>query len=164
MGQAKKFNYILFSWGSDIIFRLPWLKYWPYGVLIRCWKILAHSPNSLYKAKIRQKKKLKSLLSILDTMEWSKKPSHATIPLSQKGTLIFKVPYKTIWSWGWSRSRNSLLRLLGAGAERNIFGSAKLLFWQTQNNFLFFRELEEKNRTLSENPGLLQLYKVKIGL
>jgi hypothetical protein len=28
------------------------------------------------------KKKLKSLLSILDTMEWSKNPSHATVPLN----------------------------------------------------------------------------------
>jgi hypothetical protein len=27
-------------------------------------------------------KKLKYLLSILDTMEWSKKPSHATVPLN----------------------------------------------------------------------------------
>jgi hypothetical protein len=26
-------------------------------------------------------KKLKSLITILDTMEWSKKPSHATVPL-----------------------------------------------------------------------------------
>jgi hypothetical protein len=38
--------------------------------------------------------------------------------------VIFKVFYKTIWSRGWSRSRNSDLRLRVAGAERNIFGSA----------------------------------------
>jgi hypothetical protein len=30
----------------------------------------------------QNKKKLKSLLSILDTMEWSKNPSHATVPLN----------------------------------------------------------------------------------
>jgi hypothetical protein len=27
VGQAKNFNCILFSWGSDIISRLQWLKY-----------------------------------------------------------------------------------------------------------------------------------------
>ncbi len=78
-GQAKNFNCILFSWGSDIISRLPRLKYWPYGVLISCWKIFAHSPITLNKAKVREKK-LKSLLSILNTMGWSKKPTHATVP------------------------------------------------------------------------------------
>jgi hypothetical protein len=35
------------------------------------------------------KKKLKSLLSILDTIEWLKKPSHATVPL--KLSLIPKI-------------------------------------------------------------------------
>ncbi len=28
----------MFSWGSNIFSCLPWLKYWPYGVLISCWK------------------------------------------------------------------------------------------------------------------------------
>jgi hypothetical protein len=45
-------------------------------------KNLAHSPNTLNAAKVRpNKKNLKSLLSILDTMEWSNNPSQATIPL-----------------------------------------------------------------------------------
>ncbi len=58
VGQAKNFNCILLSWCSDIISRLPWLKscYWPYGVLISCWKILAHFPNTLNAAKVRPKK------------------------------------------------------------------------------------------------------------
>jgi hypothetical protein len=38
-----------------------------------------------------------------------------------------KVSYKTIWSRGWSQSRTTDLQLHGAGAERNIFGSATLL-------------------------------------
>jgi hypothetical protein len=46
------------------------------------------------------------------------------IPLLQSKKVIFKVPYKIIQSWG--RSRNSDLRLRGAGAERNIFGSTTL--------------------------------------
>jgi hypothetical protein len=48
-------------------------------------KILAHSPNTLKEAEVRQnsKKKLKSSSFILDTMIWSKKkPSHATVPLN----------------------------------------------------------------------------------
>ncbi len=32
---------------------------------------------------IKKKKKKKSLLSILGTMEWSKTPSHATVPLTR---------------------------------------------------------------------------------
>ncbi len=40
VGEAKNFICILFSCGSDILFRLPWLKYWPYGVLISWWKNL----------------------------------------------------------------------------------------------------------------------------
>ncbi len=39
--------------------------------------------------------------------------------------VIFKVSYKTIWS----RSRNSDLRLRGAGAEGNIFGSRNTAYY-----------------------------------
>jgi hypothetical protein len=45
-------------------------------------------------------------------------------PITQVKKVIFKVSYETIWSRGWSRSRTSDLRVHGAGAERNIFGSA----------------------------------------
>ncbi len=43
-------------------------------------------------------------------------------PITYVKKVIFRVSYKTFWSWGCSRSRNSDLRLHGAGAERNIFG------------------------------------------
>ncbi len=55
VGVAKNFNLILFSWDSYIISRLPWLKNRPYGVLTSCWKILAHSPNTLNAAKVQPK-------------------------------------------------------------------------------------------------------------
>ncbi len=63
-------------------------------------------------------------------------------PISQVKKVIFKVFYETIWSRGCSRSRNSDLRVHGAGAERNIFGSATLLetrnlFWSWDMRFLF---------------------------
>ncbi len=43
---------------------------------------MAHSPSMLKEAKVRQKK---SLSYILNTMIWSKKPSHATVPLKGAG-------------------------------------------------------------------------------
>jgi hypothetical protein len=48
---------------------------------------------------------------------------------------ILKVSHKTNRSRGWSRSRNSDLRLRGAVAERNIFGSATLPFGEN-NGFV----------------------------
>jgi hypothetical protein len=54
--------------------------------------------------------------------------------------VTFKVSYKTIWRRGWSqsrswiRSRNSDLRLCGAGADSNIFGCATLK--KTQKYFV----------------------------
>jgi hypothetical protein len=76
--QAKNFHCILFSWGSDIRCHLTWLKYWPHKVLISCCKILAHSPNTLNAAKVRQNQKnVKSLSYILDTIVWSK--NHLTL-------------------------------------------------------------------------------------
>jgi hypothetical protein len=47
--------------------------------------------------------------------------------------VILKVSYKTIWS----RSRNSELWLRGAGAERNIFGSATLVFTRSYDCVLY---------------------------
>ncbi len=55
--QAKYFNCILLFYGSNIRSHLTWLKYRPYKVLISNWKILAHSPNTLKEAKVRQKSK-----------------------------------------------------------------------------------------------------------
>ncbi len=52
--QAKNLNCILLSYGSDRRRHLTWLKYWPYKVIISGWKILAHSPNTLKEAKVRQ--------------------------------------------------------------------------------------------------------------
>jgi hypothetical protein len=37
-----------------------------------------------------------------------------------------KLLYKFFWSRSWSRNRKKYLRLCGAGAERNMFGSATL--------------------------------------
>ncbi len=67
--QAK--NCILFSYGSDIRCHLTWLKYWPYK-LISSRKILAHSPNSLKEAKVRQKK-FKILILYLGHIDMFKK-------------------------------------------------------------------------------------------
>jgi hypothetical protein len=75
--QAKNFNCILFSYSSDIRYHLTWLKYWPYKVLISSGKILAHFPNTLKEVKLRKK----NPFFILDTMIWSKKPSHTPFPL-----------------------------------------------------------------------------------
>ena len=50
-----------------------------------------------------------------------------TICSVKEGT-NFQGIFKTIWSQAWNGSRNWNLRLRGAGAERNIFGSATLLF------------------------------------
>ncbi len=50
--QTKNLNCILFSCGPFITCNLIWLKYWPYKVLINCWKILEHFPNTLKVAKV----------------------------------------------------------------------------------------------------------------
>jgi hypothetical protein len=54
-------------------------------------------------------KKLKSLLSILDTMEWSKKPYHATVPLS----FSVEVPTWTVLVMSLFYGLISLLAFLG---------------------------------------------------
>jgi hypothetical protein len=53
--------------------------------------MLLKNPGALseYAKCSKVKKKLKSLLSILDTMEWSKKLSHATVPLSSSSASLF---------------------------------------------------------------------------
>jgi hypothetical protein len=48
--QAKNFNCILFSYGSDIRCHLTWLKYWPFKVLI---SIVEKSLGALSKVQIR---------------------------------------------------------------------------------------------------------------
>jgi hypothetical protein len=52
----------------------------------------------------------RSLLTILDTMEWSKKPSHATVPLTMKldenRSTSFKEAKHALCDW--SSSRNSM--------------------------------------------------------
>ncbi len=53
--RRKILLYFVLLGGYNIISRLPWLEYWLYEVLISCWKILAHSPNTLNAAKVRPK-------------------------------------------------------------------------------------------------------------
>ncbi len=77
--KVKNFNRILFSYGSDIRCHLTWLKYWRYKILTSSWKILAHAKRSQSSTEI--KKKLKPLSNILNTMIWSKNPSHSTVTL-----------------------------------------------------------------------------------
>ncbi len=72
-------------WGSNTICRLPWLTDWPYGVLISCWKILAHSPSTLRAAKVQPQKKKIEILTLYPRFDGMvKKKSHATVPLSQE--------------------------------------------------------------------------------
>jgi hypothetical protein len=84
--------FMLFAFCSlgahDIMSDLPWLKYWPYGVLISCWKILAHSPHPLNAAKVRPKNET---LKLYPGYEWSKKPSHTTVPLKREARGFKKI-------------------------------------------------------------------------
>jgi hypothetical protein len=59
---------------------------------------------------------------------------HSSINVKRPGTQVKKVIVKVSCKiyLSRSRSRNSDLRLWGAGAERNNFGSATL-FWQLSN-------------------------------
>jgi len=54
-------------------------EYWPYKVLINCWQILAHSPNTPNAAKV---KKILILILYHEHDGMVKKPSHPTDPLN----------------------------------------------------------------------------------
>ncbi len=60
--QAKNFNLILFSQGSDIRCHLTWLKYWPYKVLISCWKISRLQSRLSWTADLKQSQRFKTFL------------------------------------------------------------------------------------------------------
>jgi hypothetical protein len=63
--------------GALIISRLPWLKYWPYGGLISCWKILAHFLNTLNAAEVRPKKNFNPYS--LSWIRWNSQKNHLTL-------------------------------------------------------------------------------------
>ncbi len=103
VGQAKIFI-AFFSLPDICNIPSPMVEYWPYGVLISCLKILAHSRNTLNTFKVRQKKKLKSLLSILDS------GYHGKV----KKTISRYCPFKLVNYWltvSWSRRSSSGLSL-----------------------------------------------------
>ncbi len=91
---------------------------------------------------------------------------HVKCTNTQVKKLIFKVFIPTIRSRGrrrsWSRSRNSYLRLRGAGAKRNIFGFTTLdknsFKYKNRNTYISrpqrrTSKLQEKPPSLKRDPG-----------